>query len=40
MATAQEAWNLLNGTYLENLSATMPHRVKAIIESQDWYTPY
>jgi transposase len=24
----------------EKLSANMPHRVEAIIESQGWYTPY
>lgn len=40
VATAQEAWNRLDWTHLENLSATMPHRVEAIIESQGWYTPY
>ena len=40
VATAQEVQNLLDWTHLENLSATMPHRVEAIIESQGWYTPY
>ncbi|KAJ5249552.1 hypothetical protein N7524_011868 [Penicillium chrysogenum] len=40
VATAQEAWNLLDWKHLENLSATMPHRVEAIIESQGWYTQY
>lgn len=40
VATAQEAWNLLDWKHLENLSATMSHRVEAIIESQGWYTPY
>lgn len=40
VATAQEAWNLLDLKHLENLSATIPRRVEAIIESQGWYTPY
>lgn len=40
VATAQEAWNILDWKHLEKLSATMPHSVEAIIEAQGWYTPY
>lgn len=40
VATAQEAWNLLDLRHLQHLSETMPNRVEAIIESQGWYTPY
>lgn len=40
VATAQEAWNLLDWKHLETLSATIPHRVEAIIESRGWYTSY
>jgi hypothetical protein len=31
---------MLDRKHLEKLSATMPHRVEAIIESQGWYTLY
>ena len=38
--TAQQAWNELDIHHLQHLSATMPHRVEAIIESEGWYTKY
>lgn len=31
-------WDSLNLDILVNLSATMPHRVQAIIETEGWYT--
>lgn len=37
---AQEAWDALDLDILANLSATMPHRVQAIIEADGWYTKY
>lgn len=37
---AQEAWDLLDLDILVHLSATMPHRVQAIIEAEGWYTKY
>lgn len=37
---AQEAWDALDLSILVNLSETMPHRVKAIIEADGWYTSY
>lgn len=40
IATAQQAWNLLDLSVLENLSETMPHRVQAILEAEGWYTKY
>lgn len=40
IATAQQAWAELELHHLENLSATMPHRVQAIIDSDGWYTHY
>ncbi|KAJ5593989.1 Transposable element tc3 transposase, partial [Penicillium hispanicum] len=36
--TAQIAWHELEIRHLQHLSETMPHRVEAIIESQDWYS--
>ncbi|KAJ5641803.1 hypothetical protein N7490_005803 [Penicillium lividum] len=38
--TAQRAWVELDLRHLQHLSATMPHRVEAIIESHGWYAPY
>ncbi|KAJ5591462.1 Transposable element tc3 transposase [Penicillium hispanicum] len=40
VATAQQAWDELDIQHLQHLSETMPNRVRAIIESQGWYTPY
>jgi transposase len=40
IATAQEAWNMLDLDILEHLSETMPHRVQAILEAEGWYTSY
>jgi transposase len=40
IAAAQEAWDALDLDILANLSATMPHRVQAIIEAEGWYTKY
>lgn len=37
---AQEAWNTLDLDILVHLSATMPHRVQAIIDAEGWYTKY
>ncbi|EDN09531.1 predicted protein [Histoplasma mississippiense (nom. inval.)] len=37
---AKEAWNAIDDSILYNLSATMPHRVKAVIEAEGWYTKY
>ena len=37
---AQEAWDSLDLAIMENLSATMPHRVRAIIDAEGWYTKY
>ncbi|KAJ5783167.1 hypothetical protein N7457_004941 [Penicillium paradoxum] len=38
--TAQIAWGRLDLDHLKHLSDTMPRRVKAIIESEGWYTSY
>jgi hypothetical protein len=40
IAAAQEAWDALDLDVLANLSATMPHRVQAIIVAEAWYTKY
>lgn len=37
---AREAWNILDLDILVHLSATMPHRVQAIIDAEGWYTKY
>jgi transposase len=37
---AKEAWDNINNQILERLSNTMPHRVKAVIEANGWYTKY
>ncbi|KAI9041265.1 uncharacterized protein KD926_007219 [Aspergillus affinis] len=37
---AKEAWQAIEQRILVRLSQTMPHRVKAVIESQGWYTKY
>jgi transposase len=36
----KEAWNNIDNQILERLSNTMPHRVKAVIEANGWYTKY
>ena len=36
----QEAWYTIDQNILYNLSVTMPHRVKAIIDAEGWYTKY
>lgn len=38
--TAHQAWSLLDLQHLEHLSETMPHRVRAILETDGWYTKY
>ena len=40
IATAQTVWEQLDLSILENLSESMPRRVKAIIDSDGWYTKY
>lgn len=40
IATAQQAWTMLDLSILEHLSETMPHRVQAILEAEGWYTSY
>ena len=37
---AKEAWHAIDQQVLVKLSATMPHRVKAVIEAKGWYTKY
>ena len=37
---AQEAWHTIDQNILYNLSVTMPHRVKAVIDVEGWYTKY
>ena len=37
---AKEAWQAIEQRILVRLSQTMPHRVKAVIEAQGWYTKY
>ncbi|KAK5801105.1 hypothetical protein VI817_003317 [Penicillium citrinum] len=37
-ATAQTAWKQLHSNVLEGLSESMPCRVKAVIDSDGWYT--
>ncbi|KAJ5900309.1 uncharacterized protein N7473_004379 [Penicillium subrubescens] len=37
---AQEAWDLLDLSILENLSHSMPRRVQAILDAEGWYTKY
>lgn len=36
----KEAWQAINGQILHKLSTTMPHRVKAVIAANGWYTKY
>ena len=38
--TAEQAWQELDLTILENLSESMPRRVQAIIDANGWYTKY
>lgn len=40
VSAAQEAWHAIEERVLVKLSTTMPHRVKAIIEADGWYTKY
>ena len=37
---AKEAWDAIDSAVLQNLCATMPHRVQAIIIADGWYTKY
>jgi hypothetical protein len=37
---AKEAWEAIDSAVLQNLRATMPHRVQAIIIADGWYTKY
>jgi hypothetical protein len=36
----KEAWQDIDDLVLHRLSVTMPHRVKAVIEADGWYTKY
>jgi transposase len=40
IAAAKEAWLSIRPEVLRSLSETMPHRVKAVIEAEGWYTKY
>jgi transposase len=37
---AKEAWNSIEPRVFQNLSNTMPNRVRAVIEANGWYTKY
>jgi len=37
---AKEAWWSIDQEVLRRLSATMPHRVAAVLEAEGWYTKY
>ena len=40
IVAAKEAWHAIDQSILYNLSITMPHRVKAVIDVEGWYTKY
>ena len=40
ITAAKEAWHAIDHSVLYNLSITTPHRVKAVIDAEDWYTKY
>lgn len=40
VAAARRAWHQINLEVLASLALTMPHRVKAIIQANGWYTKY
>ena len=40
IAAAKEAWQAIDEQVCIKLSETMPHRVKAVIEADGWYTKY
>ena len=40
IVAAKEAWHAIDQSILYNLSITMPHRVKAVIDAEGWYTKY
>jgi hypothetical protein len=35
-----EAWDAISEDFLENLLISMPHRVKAVLDADGWYTRY
>jgi hypothetical protein len=37
---AKEAWEAIDSAVLQNLCATMSHRVQAVIIADGWYTKY
>ena len=40
IAAAREAWQAIEQRVRTKLSATMPHRVRAVIKADGWYTKY
>ena len=40
IVAVKEAWHAIDQSILYNLSITMPHRVKAVIDAEGWYTKY
>ncbi|EPS35363.1 hypothetical protein H072_11274 [Dactylellina haptotyla CBS 200.50] len=39
-AVLEEVWYSLAAEYFENLAASMPKRVQAVIDAKGWYTKY
>lgn len=37
---AKEAWHAIDQAVLDRISITMPHRVKAVLQAEGWYTKY
>ncbi len=37
---AERAWDQLSDDLLNRLSETMPHRVRAVLDAEGWYTKY
>ncbi len=37
---AQRAWDDLEDRIMARLSDTMPNRVRAVLEAEEWYTKY
>jgi predicted RNase H-like HicB family nuclease len=37
---AKEAWDVIKEHILQHLYATIPHRIKAVILADGWYTKY
>lgn len=40
ISAALEAWDERADSILDKLATTMPHRVKAVLEADGWYTKY